>query len=216
MTQQTELDRKLDTWRRLEPTVLGVLPFGLLVLSSVISLVAPPEMPWQRAVLLALVAVTAAWMAVGRWMRDLGRVGVGVFVGGQVLLTAGLIALQPWFAFFAFASYLNAIALLAGWRRFVLVFATAAAVSAAQVGGVGQLHGATIAVYAALVVVNTALVSAFGHYGDLVERQNEQRRGTIEELAEIAADTLNWTVEEKLRQTGETLALARDRHGVRL
>jgi glycerol-3-phosphate dehydrogenase len=38
----------------------------------------------------------------------------------------------------------------------------------------------------------------------------------IEELAEITADALNWTVEEKLRQTGETLTLARDRHGVRL
>lgn len=38
----------------------------------------------------------------------------------------------------------------------------------------------------------------------------------VEELAEIAADALNWTVEERLRQTDETLALARIRHGVRL
>jgi glycerol-3-phosphate dehydrogenase len=38
----------------------------------------------------------------------------------------------------------------------------------------------------------------------------------IEELAGIAADALNWTVEERLRQTDETLALARNRHGVRL
>ena len=38
----------------------------------------------------------------------------------------------------------------------------------------------------------------------------------IEELAEIAADALGWTAEERLRQTDEVIALARDRHGVRL
>jgi glycerol-3-phosphate dehydrogenase len=38
----------------------------------------------------------------------------------------------------------------------------------------------------------------------------------IAELAAITADALNWTAEEQLRQTDETLALARDRHGVRL
>jgi glycerol-3-phosphate dehydrogenase len=38
----------------------------------------------------------------------------------------------------------------------------------------------------------------------------------IEELAEIAADTLGWTPEERLRQTDAVLTLARDRHGVRL
>jgi glycerol-3-phosphate dehydrogenase len=38
----------------------------------------------------------------------------------------------------------------------------------------------------------------------------------IEELAEIAADTLGWSAEKRLRQTDAVLALARDRHGVRL
>jgi len=41
-------------------------------------------------------------------------------------------------------------------------------------------------------------------------------RAVIDELAEIAADVLNWTAGERLRQTEETLALARNRHGVRL
>jgi len=38
----------------------------------------------------------------------------------------------------------------------------------------------------------------------------------IEELAEIAAGALNWTSAERERETAEVVALARDRHGVRL
>jgi len=38
----------------------------------------------------------------------------------------------------------------------------------------------------------------------------------IDELAEIAADELGWTAEERKREIEATLALARDRHGVRL
>jgi len=38
----------------------------------------------------------------------------------------------------------------------------------------------------------------------------------IEELAEITADTLGWTAAERLHQTDDVLALARNRHGVRL
>ena len=38
----------------------------------------------------------------------------------------------------------------------------------------------------------------------------------IDELADIAAKVLGWTVDERRREIEATLALARDRHGVRL
>ena len=46
-----------------------------------------------------------------------------------------------------------------------------------------NIQGAGIVVYLVVFGINAGLFLVFGQYGDLIERQNDQRKETIDELA---------------------------------
>jgi signal transduction histidine kinase len=184
MSQASELDRRMETWRRHEPTFMTILPFAILVLAYLISLAVPSPDPQAKLDTTILVVLTAAWLG---WFTVLrprrGRPAGLTYAAGLAVLTAALVTLQPWFGFFALSGYLNAFTLLSGAARIILVIVTAATAAASQIGGVQNIQGGGIAVYAVVLGINAGLFLVFGRYGDLVERQNVQRKQAIDELA---------------------------------
>ena len=128
---------------------------------------------------------------------------------GLAVLTAALVTLQPWFGFFAFIGYVNALTLLSGAARIILVVVTAATAAASQIGGVQNIQGGGIAVYVVVLGINAGLFLVFGHYGDLVERQNVQRKQTIDELA-LANDRLEKSMTENAALHDQLVVQARE------
>jgi len=210
VSQTSELDRRMDTWRRHEPRFMTILPFAILALAYLISLAVPnPDERAERATAI-LVVLTAGWLG---WFTVLGprrgRPAGLLYASGLAVLTAALVILQPWFGFFAFIGYLNALTLLRGAARVILVVVTAATAATSQVGGVQNIHGAGIAVFMVVLGINAGLFLVFGHYGDLVERQNVQRKQTIDELAR-ANERLEQTMTENAALHDQLVVQARD------
>ena len=210
MSQASDLDRRMDTWRRYEPTFMTVLPFAMLLLAYLISLAVPSPDDRGKVATTVLVVLTAAWLG---WFTVLrphrGRTATLVYAGGLAVLSAALVTLQPWFGFFAFIGYLNALTLLRGAARIVLVIVTAATAAASQIGGVQNIDGGGIAVYVVVLGINAGLFLVFGHYGDLVERQNVQRKQTIDELA-LANERLEQTMAENAALEDQLVVQARE------
>ncbi len=210
MSQASELDRRMDTWRRHEPTFMTVLPFAILALAYLISLFVPSPDQQGKVATSILVVLTTAWLA---WFTVLrprrGRPPHLGYAVGLAVLTAGLVLLQPWFGFFAFIGYINALTLLSGAARISLVLLTAATAAASQIGGVQNIQGGGIAVYLVVLGINAGLFLVFGHYGDLVERQNVQRKQTINQLA-TANERLEKTMSENAALHDQLLVQARE------
>ena len=210
MGQASELDRRMDTWRRHEPTFMTVLPFAILALAYLISLVVPSPYQQGKVATTVLVVLTTGWLA---WFTVVGpRRGRPPHLGyavGLAVLTAALVLLQPWFGFFAFIGYVNALTLLSGVARISLVVVTAATAAASQIGGVQNIQGGGIAVYVVVLGINAGLFSVFGHYGDLVERQNVQRKQTIDQLA-MVNERLEKTMTENAALHDQLVVQARE------
>ena len=115
----------------------------------------------------------------------------------------------PWYGFFSFIGYLNALTLLTGAARDTLVLITAATAAASQIGGVWNIQGAGIVVYLVVFGINAGLFLVFGQYGDLIERQNDQRKETIDELA-LANEPLERAMAENAALHEQLVVQARD------
>ena len=99
--------------------------------------------------------------------------------------------------------------LLTGAARYALVLVTAATAAASQIGGVWNIQGAGIVVYLVVFGINAGLFLVFGQYGDLIERQNDQRKETIDELA-LANERLEQAMAENAALHDQLVVQARD------
>ena len=209
MSEDSELDRRLATWRRYEPAAMRALPFLMLAFSTTVALVVPADPDQSDATLLGVVALTAGWLGWFLLVRPVtARTGL-LYAAGLAVLAAALVVLSPWFGFFAFIGYVNALTLLTGAARYALVLVTAATAAASQIGGVWNIQGAGLVIYLVVFAINAALFLVFGQYGDLVERQNEQRKETIDELA-LANERLEQAMAENAALHDQLVVRARD------
>jgi signal transduction histidine kinase len=178
-----ELDRRLASWRRYEPAAMRALPFLMLGFSTAVAFAVPTN-DGQDLVATGVVALlAAAWLTWFLLLRPVTDRTALLYAYGLAVLGAALVVLSPWFGFFSFIGYINALTLLTGAARYTLVVVTAATAAASQIGGVWNIQGAGIAVYLVVFGINAGLFLVFGQYGDLIERQNDQRKETIDELA---------------------------------
>jgi len=180
--------------------IIAALPLTLLALCVAAAAIAGPD---HLAVVLALSAAAAAWMAVQ------GRVDPRVHVPVRVALAAALVVLAPWYGFFAFTTYFVVDRLPPAWRTPATVV-TAVVVGSSQAGGFPGAGTGSLALWAVLVVVNVVIAS-------LLMREEFARERRVDELTELNArlEALQEQLVAQAREAGvldERARLAREIH----
>jgi signal transduction histidine kinase len=186
---EAELVEEFDHWERKENSLFRVLPYFLISIGALITLLQPIwEIPVNVPLVVGFAAVATAWVA---WFYTLHREWrqhrrlMGVYYTGLILLTAVLVALSPWFAIFAFLGYVQAFDVLRGRWRFVGVCATAVIMAAAQIGGPANITADNWWAWLILVLFNMVVASAFSFFGDMTNERNVKQKQALVELGEV-------------------------------
>jgi signal transduction histidine kinase len=183
---EAELRAEFDRWERRENTILKILPYVLLAVSVLITLLQPLwQTPVHLPAVLGLSAVAALWLL---WFDTLRRARV-LFYLGLLGLTAGLVALAPWYGFFAFAGYPLAFEHLPGRWRYAGAAGTAMVSAAAFLGGVNGLREDDLWwAWVAVGLISAVLASAFFAFSELAEQRNIRQRQALVELEAALAE----------------------------
>jgi signal transduction histidine kinase len=183
---EIELREEFERWERKENAVLKVLPYPLLAVSVVFTLLQPL---WNAEVHLPLVlglsALLTAWVV---WFHTLhpelhadDRL-MGLYYTGLVAVTACLVLLTPWFGFFAFIGYVHAFEYLRGWWRYVGVAVTSAVSAVSYVGGAANITAEEWWIWPAVTVVTTVMATAAFHADVMSDRRNHGQKRALVEL----------------------------------
>ncbi len=189
MSIEAELRREFDRWESKGTTALKVLPYLLLAIGVTVTVLQwLPDEPAHLTAALGLSIAAALWLL---WFHTLhpgwhqNRRLMGFYYAGLVLLIAGLVAIAPWYGFFAFIGYPQAFAYLHGRWRYAGAAATAMISAAAFTGG-----GSTIAaeqlwgVWLAVGAVSVVLAGALFYFTEMAIRRNDLQRQALVELHE--------------------------------
>ncbi|MBB5112612.1 signal transduction histidine kinase [Micromonospora echinospora] len=184
MSIEAELRAEFDRWERNEKVFFAVLPYALLSLCTLITLVLPFwDVSLNLPVVLGLTAALALWTAGfhahPRW-RHSGSL-TGLYYVGLIVLGASVVALAPWYGIFTFIGYVHAFLFLKGAWRYAGVAATAVIQAASSTGG---LSGATVDEWLVLSLVIIVLAAAFFRFAELDDRRNHRQKRALTELHE--------------------------------
>jgi signal transduction histidine kinase len=179
----------LDRWERRLDSVIAVVPYVALAVSTLLVWAVAPLWPGPPlAGTFALAAVAAAWMLWmvtlhPAWARRRGLMAIYYVV--LVVLIGALVARSPLFGFFAFSGYLHAVYALHGRWRLVGASATAVLSSVSQVGGLATLRSPPgLAIFLIVMLFNIGLAGAMTFLGTVTTEQAVRRKQIIDELAE--------------------------------
>lgn len=187
MSVEADLRAEFDRWERRETAVLGGLPYVLLAISVVITLL---QLIWRVPVhlpaVLALSIATALWLL---WFHTLhpewhsDRPLMGLYYTGLMVLATGLVSLAPWFGFFCFVGYPQAFYYLTGRWRYVGVAATAMVSAAAWLGGVASIIAGNLWwAWLGVGTVTMLLAGAFSYFADMSDHRNDKQKQALAEL----------------------------------
>ncbi|HEX7307885.1 sensor histidine kinase [Lentzea sp.] len=186
-----ELREEFDRWERRESAVLKVLPYPLLAVSLVFTLLQPLwNAPVHLPGVLGLSALLVAWLlwfhTLHPGLHDRARV-MALYYAGLVAVTACLVVLSPWFGFFAFIGYVHAFQYLEGRWRYVGVAVTAAVSAVSHVGGADSIAAGLWWQWPAVSAV-TAVLATVAFYSDVMSdrRDHRQKRALAELEAALA------------------------------
>ncbi|SFE54046.1 Signal transduction histidine kinase [Actinacidiphila alni] len=180
-----------------------------------VSLIATLVLGAHTAAALALACGLS--LAAALWLRLMGvtfPVPAGrerravVFVAGILVLIGALVALNPLYGFFGFTGYLQ-VALLPRALWLPAVAVNSALMATTQVGGVGNLHGGVVTVYAGLVLINMLVAGVITFQSIEEDLRSRQRARNIEELAQ-ANRRLRETMEENAGLHAQLVVQARE------
>ncbi|HEX7349499.1 sensor histidine kinase [Brachybacterium sp.] len=174
---------------RIVGTILGVLPYGLLVVCVLASLLLGPaqERPLRVLPVLALSLAAGAWTAlvIARHRAGRGsaaRRALDVLV--LQLLAAALVLLAPWFAVFAFLGYLYSYELLGSPWRYLGVAVTSATMAVTYLGGIDRVLTGHWALWLGVTVVSTVMAAIFYRLVDAMDLQLDEQRRALARIAE--------------------------------
>ncbi|GAA1295396.1 sensor histidine kinase [Saccharothrix xinjiangensis] len=192
MGVEAELREEFDRWERKETAVLEVLPYPLLAVSVLFTLLQPL---WGAQVHLpAALGLSTALTAWVLWFHTLHpeshRDGplMGLYYAGLVAMTACLVLLTPWFGFFAFIGYVHAFQYLKGRWRYVGVAVTSAVTAVSYVGGSAGITAKEWWKWPAVSAITTVLAMA-AFYADVMSaRRNDRQKRALVELHRANAD----------------------------
>jgi signal transduction histidine kinase len=199
--------------------ILRPLPYILLGVSTVLSVLTPGPTPGERAVTMALVVAAAAW-ALGmytlrspQWQKR--TVPMIVYVGGQLALATALVAQQPIFFVFAVIGFVQAYELLPPVWAFLSIVATSIVVNIVPTGILPDLGWALFVV--TVICLQAFLIGWFGYLGYRFQEQTEQRRKDLSELETALAENagLHAQLMAQAREAGvhdERQRMAREIH----
>ncbi|TQM84546.1 signal transduction histidine kinase [Saccharothrix saharensis] len=183
---EAELREEFDRWERKEIAVLKVLPYPLLAVSVLFTLVQPL---WNAQVhlpaTLGLATVLTAWVL---WFHTLHPEShrndplMGLYYTGLVALTACLVLLTPWFGFFAFIGYVHAFQYLKGRWRYVGVAVTSAVAAVSYVGGSARITAEEWWKWPAVSAITMVLATAAFHADVMSHRRNDRQKRALVEL----------------------------------
>ncbi|MFV2099658.1 hypothetical protein [Micromonospora sp. LOL_024] len=131
-------DDRLANWRAREARFHRVLPYGGLLVGSLLAAFAPAPGGLPMPPTLVIAATSACWIT---WFVTLHPAWRGqhramaVYYVGLLTFAALLVAASPWYGFFAWVGFLHAFLVLNGRWRFAGMAATAVLVATAQGGG---------------------------------------------------------------------------------
>ncbi|SNY64305.1 sensor histidine kinase [Paractinoplanes atraurantiacus] len=187
---------ELDRWERREITAFTVLPYALLAISLLLTLLARPE---HLPAVLGLAASAALWLL---------RPGKGLHYTVLMALTAALVALAPFFGLFAFIGYPQAFLYLSGRGRYAGVAATATISAVAYLGGWAGIEAGAWWEWLTVSVLSVVLASAFFFFADLTHQRNDRLKEALQENADLHAQLLiharaAGVLDERQRMAGE-------------
>jgi signal transduction histidine kinase len=174
------VERQYETWARIVPYVLLVVPLVPYLLS---------QNPSAGAVgITAGIAVAAgAWYTWSiilhpRWIES--QPLMRSFLVVEVVFIALLTLRSPWYAFFTWIGFLHAYGFLKGKWRWAVSAVVAIFFSMAQSGGFHRPTVALVAIWVLLACVDVGLIGVFIRLGVKTEEHNLARKGMIAELAD--------------------------------
>ncbi|KDN17263.1 sensor histidine kinase [Amycolatopsis rifamycinica] len=175
-----------------ETAIFAVLPYLLLAVSVIVTLVqAIREGPNRLPALLGLSAAALLWLLWfhtlhPRWHRR--RALMAGYYAGFTALAAGLVALAPWYGFFAFAGYPQAFQYLRGRGRYAGAAATAMVSAAAFLGGVAEIGAAGLwPVWLAVGSVSAVLAGALFRFVEMGYHRHDEQRQALAEVHAVNA-----------------------------
>ncbi|PBC96055.1 Signal transduction histidine kinase [Streptomyces sp. OV198] len=214
--EMTARDRQIDRrWEQLH--MWG--PYGLLGMSVVLA-VASTGLTDRSAKWYAGWTLVAAAVALQLWWhgtrsrrpgrgRIPSRAGTAYY-GVRWALAFALSWLNPFFAFYAAAGYMDADELIRGIRRQRLgLFASAVTVAGAQAGGLPFGSGVQWILFAALLVANSGLQMVVAHLQEQETRRSHERTETITALERTNA-ALQQALDENAALHAQLLVQARE------
>jgi signal transduction histidine kinase len=176
-----------EPWERRETAALWLIPYVLLGIPTVITLLQPAPSGTHLAVTFGITAVAAVWVFSldtlnPTWHQEQRRLPVIYYVG-FLALAAALILQAPWYGFFAFTGYLRVFDCLTGGWRFAGVGVTALLLSVSQIGGVEVIRLAGLPTFLVILGFNIAMGGAFSYFGWRTAERDQRRKQALAELA---------------------------------
>lgn len=213
--EMTTKDRQIERrWEQLH--TWG--PYGLLGISVVLALasagVIDRSTEWYAAWALVVAAVALQLWWHGTRARRAGRGRIPSRAGTAYYVVRwgigfALTWMDPFFAFYAAAGYMDADELIPGrWQRLGL-FASAVTVAAAQAGGLPFGSGVQWILFAALLVANSGLQMVVAHLTQQEAQRSRERTETITELERTNA-ALQQALDENAALHAQLLVQARE------
>jgi signal transduction histidine kinase len=182
---RSQLDAREQQWP--PPGVLTVVPYVLLAVLVIFTVIIKHAAGVSLLIDLALCALAAAWML---WMftlhpswRERPRV-MAVFFTVFVAIMAVLVIRDSWFGFFTIAGYFYAFGLLPWPWQLPGVAAVAVVAGTAQASGVQKSTPLGVTIYLAIVAANVLPLCGAAWIGWKSDLQNDQRKLALEEVSE--------------------------------
>ncbi|MGP9536660.1 sensor histidine kinase [Brachybacterium sp. AOP43-C2-M15] len=222
----SELTQEQLRAERREDAVFTALPFLLLAVATLITLLDLPQVRFP-VLALALTVVSAAWVAwwVTAHPQWRARPGLmGVHYAGLTLLAAALVALAPWYGIFAVTGYLHAYPLLPGRWKLLGAATTSMILAVTYLGGIDRIRGDQWWLWLVISLLGTVLtVFAYRLTASAEQRAEAQRRALLAleeanrrlEAANAANDVLQARLLAQAREAGtlaERQRVAREIH----
>ncbi|WFE46211.1 sensor histidine kinase [Verrucosispora sp. WMMD1129] len=204
-------DDWLTHWRAREARLHRVLPYGGLLVGSLLAAFAPAPRGLPMPLTLVIAGLTACWVTwyvvlSPQWQGQ--QRSMAVYYVGLLAFAAVLVAASPWYGFFAWVGFLHAFLVLNGRWRFAGMAATAVLVATAQGGGLPS-SWSNWPLWLVLVLVNLVLAGAVSWFNLVGEREDARRKRLVAELA-AANRQLAETVRENEGLHAQLLTQARE------
>ena len=188
MSIEAELREEFDRGERNEIAVFNVLPYVLLAVSTLLTMLQPIRgVPVPAPVVLGFATAAILWLL---WFHTLhpewhqnGPL-MGLYYTGLMVLAAGLVAVAPFFGFFAFVGYPQAFLYLSGRWRYAGAAATATISAVAYLGGAAEITEGAWWEWVAVSAISIALASAFFYFAELTYERNDKQKQALVALHE--------------------------------